>query len=130
MEEFYKPTENSTLNNYNFRAVVQLPTETFAAFSVRVEKEAKGCSFKCAHVNCSAETTAVRDQIIIGTTNSKIREEALLRSWNLNELRTEGKKMESAIRGEAEISGGPVNRIGKYSFSNLKNNNRNTNSYY
>ena len=29
MEEFYKPTENSTLNNYNFRAVVQLPRDIF-----------------------------------------------------------------------------------------------------
>ena len=33
-------------------------------------------------------------------------------------------KLESAARGEAEISGGAVNRIGKYSFSNLKRNKR------
>ena len=59
---------------------------------------------------------------MIGTTNNKIREEALLKSWNLTTLRTEGMKLESAARGEVEISGGAVNKIGKYSYNNLKKN--------
>ena len=121
MENLYKPTENSTLNNYQFRSVTQNSEETFASFCVRVEKEAKSCTFKCQHLDCSAETTAIRDQIIIGTTDSRIREKALLDSWNLATLRTEGTKMESASRGEAAISGGAVNKISNYSFSNLKN---------
>ena len=121
MENLYKPTENSTLNNYQFRSVTQNLDETFPSFCVRVEKEAKSCSFKCQHLDCSAEATAIRDQIIIGTTDSRIREKALLDSWNLASLRTEGTKMESASRGEAEISGGAVNKISNYSFSSLKN---------
>ena len=121
MENIYKPTENSTINNYQFRSVVQNSDETFPSYCVRVEKEAKSCSFKCQHADCSAETTAVRDQIVIGATDSKIREKALLEGWNLATLRTEGTKMESASRGEAEISGGAVNKISKYSFRNLKN---------
>ena len=100
MEGFYRPTENSTLNNYQFRSLVQQDSETFASFCVRVEKEAKGCTFKCNHADCSAESIAVRDQIIIGTTSSKIREDALLKSWNLGTLRTEGIKLESACRKE------------------------------
>ena len=123
MEIFYKPTENPTLNNYHFRSMSQQESESFASFCIRVEKEGKTCSFKCHHNDCSAETVAVRDQIIIGTTNSKIREEALLKSWDLNTLRTEGTKLESASKSDAEISGGVVNRIGKYSFSSLKRNN-------
>ena len=125
METFYRPTENPTLTNYQFRSISQISGETFPSFCNRVEKEAKSCSFKCTHADCSAETTAIRDQIIIGTSNGKIREEALLQSWNLNTLRTEGMKIESASRGEAEISGekGAINKISasKYSFSNLKN---------
>ena len=123
METFYQPTANLTLTNYQFRYLTQSASETFPSFCNRVETEAKSCSFKCTHLDCSAETTAIRDQIVIGTINTKIREEALLRSWNLATLRTEGMKIESACRGDAEISGdkGAVNKVGKYSFSNLKN---------
>lgn len=121
MNTYYAPTENLTLSNYQFRNTAQMESESFATFCIRVEKEAKSCSFKCHHIDCTAENVAVRDQILFGTTNSKIREEALLKGWNLTALRTEGTKLESASRGEAEISGGAVNRIGRYSFSSLKN---------
>ena len=120
LENFYKPSENSTLNNYHYRSLTQMCDETFASFCVRVEKEAKACTFKCHHNDCTAEATAIRDQLIIGTPDGKIREKALLESWDLNRLRTEGIKIESASRGEAEISGGTVNRLGRYSFSKLK----------
>ena len=75
---------------------------------------------KCEHAECSAETTAIRDQIIIGTHNSTIREEALKKSWDLETLCCEGMKIESAVRGGAEISGDVVHKIGKYSFSKMK----------
>ena len=122
MEVFYRPTENATLNNFQFRSLTQQTNESFLTFCNRVGKEADTCSFTCAHDDCFAESIAVRDQIVIGTTNSKIREEALIKSWDLNTLRTEGMKLESAIRGESEISGGAVNRVGKYSFSKLRKN--------
>ena len=43
--------------------------------------------------------TAVRDQIVIGKDNSKVREEVLKFSWDLATLRREGMKIESAVRG-------------------------------
>ena len=113
MEQFYKPTENPTLNNYKFRSLIQESGESFSAYCNRTEREAKVCSFKCTHADCTAEATSIRDQIVIGTTNNKIREEALLKSWDLATLRTEGMKLESAIRGEAEISGDgePIRKV-------------------
>ena len=121
IREFYKPTENSTLKNFHFRELTQGADETFTAFANRVAKEAGHCSFKCAHEDCTAEQIATRDQILIGTHYHQIREEALLKSWNLASLRTEGMKMESALKGGSEIGGGgAVNKVGKYSFKNTK----------
>jgi hypothetical protein len=73
MQIYYKPTENLTLKNYQFRALSQADNEAFPAFCNRVSKEAKHCNFKCDHEDCMAESTTIRDQIIIGTTHDKIR---------------------------------------------------------
>ena len=102
MRDYYKPTENSILRNFEFRQLEQLPSETFSAFCNRVEKEGKTCTFCDCEPgnNCNACSTAVRDQIVIGTTHAKVREEAFLKNWALNELRTEGMKLESASKGE------------------------------
>ena len=64
-----------------------------------MEKEAKHCQFRCDDINCSVEMIAVRDQIVIGKDNSKVREEVLKFSWDLATLRREGMKIESAVRG-------------------------------
>ena len=48
MKEYYRPTENLTLKNFNFRAITQNQVETFPAFCNRVNKETKHCNFKCA----------------------------------------------------------------------------------
>ena len=123
MKEYYKPTENETLKHFTFRSILQQPDETFPRFCNRVEAEAKHCNFKCPSVNCTAESVAIRDQIIIGTNDTSIREEALKQSWDLKDLRQEGMRMESAARGGAQISNegsSNVNKIGKYSFSNIK----------
>ena len=128
MQEYYKPTENSTLKNYHFRELTQDADETFPSFCNRVEKEARHCYFKCPHVSCTAEETAIRDQIVIGTNNNAVREEALLKSWNLITLRKEGMKIESAHKGGAEIAGQALNKIGKYSYKNLKKNSNRTSS--
>ena len=122
IQEYYKPTENLTLKNFQFRALSQEKEEAFVAFCNRVEKEAKHCEFKCANADCTAESTAVRDQIVIGTSCDEIREEALKNSWDLVNLRKEGMRLESAAKGASEISGDSrVNRVGKYSFKNTKN---------
>ena len=123
MKEYYKPTENETLKHYTFRSIFQQPDETFPRFCNRVDAEARHCNFKCPSVNCTAESVAIRDQIIIGTNDNSIREEALKQSWDLKDLRQEGMRMESAARGGAQISNegsSNVNKIGKYSFSNIK----------
>ena len=122
MKEFYQPTENPPLRNFHFRALTQLVEETFPTFCNRVVKEAKHCHFKCQHENCTAEEIVIRDQIVIGMGDNSIRDEVLKKSWDLQTLRKEGMKMESAARSGAEISGEAVNKIGKYSFKALKNN--------
>jgi len=121
MKEFYKPTENSTLTNFHFRQLIQNKDETFTAFANRVEAEAKHCQLKCAAAACTAENTAIRDQIIIGTSNNAVKEEALLKSWDLSTLRKESMKMESAQKGGIELAGdNDLRRIGKYSNKNNK----------
>ena len=127
MRKYYKPTENLTLKHFNFRTLTQQSDETFPRFCNRVEAEAKHCSFKCTSDTCTSENVAVRDQIIIGTSDTDIRDEALKQSWDLKQLRHEGMKMESAARSGAQISGdgnNPLNKIGKYSFANMKSQNQ------
>ena len=77
---YYKPTENLTLKNHQFRTLKQATHEAFPVFCNRVYKEAQHCNFKCKHDDCTAEETAIRDQIIVGTIHNKIREEALKNS--------------------------------------------------
>ena len=44
----------------------------------------------------------------------------MLKDWSLTDLRSKGMKCESATAGEEKISGSAVNRVGKYSYGNLK----------
>ena len=120
MENYYKPTDNPTLKNYQFRSLAQNHHETFPAFCNRVAMEAKHCNFKCNDAACTAGNVAIRDQIVICTNNKDIREDALLKSWDLATLRTEGMKYESAQKGGAEIAGEQINRVGQYSYKKLK----------
>ena len=68
------------------------------------------------------------DQIIIGVASEQIREEALKKSWSLNDLRKEGMHMESAAKGASEIAGegSSINRVGRYSMKGIKNNTAST----
>ena len=114
MKQYYKPTENATLKNFQFRALTQMENETFPAFCNRVCKEAAHCNLKCDSEDCTAEEIAIRDQIVIGTHCKEIRDEALRKSWDLKTLRKEGMQMESAARGGAAISGEKIDKIGRY----------------
>jgi hypothetical protein len=122
MQEYYRPTENPTLKNFQFRAISQAKNETFTAFCNRVDKEAKHCQFKCIHEDCTAEVTAIRDQIVIGIMSDEVRVEALKKSWSLSDLRREGMHMESAVKGASEIAGdgGALNKLGRYSYKHRK----------
>ena len=79
------------------------------------------CNFKCTSVDCTAEDTAVRDQIIISLKDDDIHQEALKRSWDLETIRWEGMEMESRARGGAEINEEGMYKMGAYSFKSLKN---------
>ena len=121
MQAYYKPTENSTLKNFQFRSLVQEKNETFIAFCNRVEKEAQHCQFKCIHTDCTAQATSVRDQIIIGIVSDEIRQEALKNSWDLVTLRQNGMRLESASKSAAEISGdASIQKLGKYSYKSVR----------
>ena len=121
MSAYYKPAENITLKHFHFRSNIQIDGETFIAFCNRVLLESKHCSFKCASDNCTAEDTAIRDEIIIGTKDNDIRHKAVKRSWDLETLRREGMKMESASRGDAEFNSENIYKMGIYSFKPMKN---------
>ena len=82
MMVYYKPTENVTLKHFHFCTIAQQQDEMFSRFCNRVESEAKHCHFKCSSAACTAESTAVQDQIIIWTTENNIRDEALKQSLN------------------------------------------------
>ena len=101
MTEYYKLAENITLNNFHFHALTQSEGQTFSDFCDEVEEEAKR-NFKCHHDDCTAEATAVRDQIVCGTSNEKIREEALMKRWDLVNLRKEGMRMESELQQQQQ----------------------------
>ena len=123
MVEYYKPTENFTLKHFQFRSLAQNKGESFSSFCNRVEKEAQDCEFKCISADCNAEKIAVRDQIVIGLRQDDIRQDALKHSWDLSNLRSNGRRMESAAKGSAEISGElEVNKMGKYTYKNIKTN--------
>ena len=85
-----------------------------------VKKEAKHYNFKCKHKDCDAEQIAVRDQIIIRINNDDIRQEVLKNLWSLNDLRANGTHIESAYKGDAAISDSSVNKMGKYSYKQIK----------
>ncbi len=89
MQKHYKPTENLTLKNHQFRSLTQEAHESFPTFCNRVYKVAQHCKFKCHNADFTSEYTAIRDQIIIGTTHDKIREEALKNSISNNYAKKE-----------------------------------------
>ena len=74
----------------------------FETLCNRVEKEAKDCNFKCKIRDCTI--VAVRNQFITGTTNEKLRYEALKNSWDLQKVQREGMHIESAMHGIVKLS--------------------------
>ena len=96
MTVYYKPAENITLKHFHFWSNMQKDGETLVVFCNRVLVEARHCSFNYKSVDCTAQDTAVRYQIIISLKDNGIHQEALKRFWDLERLRREGMKMESS----------------------------------
>ena len=74
------------IQNFKFRQLVQAKNETFSSFCNRVEAAGKICTFCKCNSDCSAQEYAIRDQIVIGTTNENILKK-------LAELRQKGMEM-------------------------------------
>ena len=121
LRSYYTPTENPIIRNFEFRQLAQVKNETFSAFCNRVEAAGKTCTFCECNSDCSAKEYAIRDQIVIGTTNENIRKEAMIKNWSLAELRQKGMKYESAAAGEEKIAGYEVNKVGAYSYQRIRN---------
>ena len=87
----------------------------FDNFTHRVKAVAVLCDFKCTNENCTVQNTLIRDQIIIGTCNEAIREDA---QWDLANLTQNGRTIESSAVAPTEIEPDlkyDVNKAGKYS---------------
>ena len=70
---------------------------------MRVEGEGKTCYFNCTNRICTAMNTAIRDQVVIGMNDGEIRKQALLQGWKLDQLKVEGRRIDSAEIGEKTI---------------------------
>ena len=130
LNEHYDGGRNKTLSNFDFHKLCQTSEESFDAFTIRVKREAAQCDFKCASQTCNVKDTLIRDQIIIGTTNSEVRKNALKNQWQLNDLIKNGRALEAATWGAEQIkqeqaaTAASVSRIkqpGKYSRKNNRN---------
>ena len=67
-------------------------------FANRVKHEAKGCEFSCGAA-CTVKDMMICDKIIIGTIDDDIRKMALESQWALEQLLSEGRKLEAASFG-------------------------------
>ena len=122
-EEKFQLSSNVTLANFKFRKLNQEQGESLDLFIIRVKKEAQSCDFSCESANCSVRDVLIRDQILIGTINDEIRRQVLKEQWKLADLEKNGRALEAATKGAAEIKikeepQSEVNRIpkpGKYS---------------
>ena len=74
MREYYKPTEKFIIRNYELYQFTQMPNEKCSAFYNIVEVAGKICLYCECTKGCCTEEYAIRNQIVIGTTNDTIRE--------------------------------------------------------
>ena len=126
LKDRYKPTQNTTLANYQFHRLRQGDLEPYDTFVNRVRQEASNCEFKCNNA-CTIRDTLIRDQIIIGTSDNEIRKKALSEQWGLTDLVAKGRQMEAATAGAQKIKQevkdeSSIGRLkpGKYSRKNTK----------
>ena len=99
----YTPNTNKVRNHYMFHRLQQNPSDSFDDYVHRVKSSAAQCDFKCTSVTCTVPNTLIRDQIITGTSNSHIRDEALKKQWDLDNLIEEGRIIESGAIAASEL---------------------------
>ena len=99
----YTPNTNKVRNHYVFHRLSQNSSESFDDFIHRMKSNAKHCDFKCDNAGCTVGDTLIRDQIITGTNNAAIRNEALKKQWTLDDLIKEGRVIESGAIAASEL---------------------------
>ena len=133
MQNYNKLTKNLTLKNYQFCSITKGISESFVVFCNKVEKETQHCDFKCKSRYCTSKKVTTRYQIIIRTTDDKIREEALKNSWDIKRVKGEEIHTQSVVHGMFELSGeSDINKVRRYpmrSSSKLKKNQKKCYSY-
>ena len=102
MRTRYTPNTNKVRNHYMYHRLKQKPSETFDDWVHRVQTVAAQCDFRC-NGNCTVHDVLVRDQIITGTTNTNIRDEALKKQWDLATLIKEGRIIESGAVAASDL---------------------------
>ena len=125
MKARYEPSRNYTLANHEFHNLRQAQDgESFDNFAHRVTAQSKQCKFSCGDT-CTVPDIMIRDQLIIGTQNADIRENALREQWDLKDLINNGRKIESASHcsqriQEETVDTAGINRAqkGRYSTKN------------
>ena len=80
-EEYVKPTSNTIYNRYKFQSKVQNPDETFEQFVTELQLLVKDCEY-------DKSDEMVRDRIVTGVRNSKIRAKLLNEGSTLTLTRT------------------------------------------
>ena len=108
LKKVFRSNSNTTLSNFKFRKLSQGSKESFELFALRVKKEAENGNFSCDHEQCDVKKTMIRDQIIIGTSDDRIREKALSEQFSLDDLINTGKSMEAAARNAATLKDDPI----------------------
>ena len=81
----YHPTGNH-LSIYEFHKLSQNKDKSFDILVNRVKHKTKNCQISCINNNCTVPQTMIRDQIVIGTINKDISQNALKSQWDLEAL--------------------------------------------
>ena len=121
LRQRYQPSQNHVLLHYQFHNLQQATGEKIDSFINRVCQHAEKCEFKCKNTSCTSRNAIheilIRDQIVIGTNNTTIREQALEKELNLTDLISHSRKVEATeeatkvMDSEAPTSPFQVNSI-------------------
>ena len=99
LRDRYQPAQNQVLLHFQFHQIKQEPGEKIDSFINKIRQHADKCAFKCTNPGCTEKAqihnTLIRDQIIIGTNITSIRENALEKEHDLASLISTARKIEA-----------------------------------
>ena len=99
-----------------FHRLKQKSTESFDDFVHKVTTAASQCDFQCSET-CTVNKTLIRDQIVSGTNNKHICDEALQKQYDLKSVIENGRTIESGAIAASGMQRGDnfdsINRTSK-----------------